>query len=112
MLKLAIRFIVMTGGVFAVAYFFSGIEISSARSAIMAAIILGVLNALVRPVFAFFTFPLKILTLGAFTFVLNGIMLWMASGVVEGFFIDGFMNAFLGALLISLLSAVTNEFIG
>ena len=80
------------------------------------ALVFGLLNALVRPILAWLTCPLVVLTLGLFLLVLNGIMLWLTAmlsthlGLV--FTIDGFVPAFLGALVVSITSAVLNLFVG
>ena len=68
------------------------------------ALVLGVVNALVRPVMVFLTFPLTIITLGLFLLVINGLMLWLASAIVSGIRIHGFGAAFLGALLLTALN--------
>jgi len=80
-------------------------------SAFLAAAILGVLNALFRPVLIILTLPINILTLGLFTFVINAILVMMVSGVVGGFEVHGFWSALLGSLIISLVSWLLNSFI-
>ena len=74
------------------------------------ALVFGVVNAIIRPILKLFTFPLLILTLGLFTFVLNGLMLWLTSSVSSqlglGFHVSGFWPAFWGALVVSFVSAV------
>lgn len=80
------------------------------------AVVFGLLNALVRPVLAWLTCPLVVLTLGLFLLVLNGLMLlltaWVSAGLGLGFTVDGFVPAFLGALLVSVVSAVLSVFVG
>jgi putative membrane protein len=74
------------------------------------ALVFGIVNAIIRPILKFFTFPLFILTLGLFSLVLNGMMLWLTSRIAArlglGFHVDGFVAAFLGALVVSIASTL------
>src|SRR5262249_8980237 len=88
-----------------------GIQARSATTVIAAALVLGLLNAIVRPVLLVLTLPLTLLTLGLFLFVLNALCLWLTSAVVPGFRVRGFWPAFWGALIISALSWAVNGFI-
>jgi len=76
-----------------------------------AALILGVLNAVVRPVLIFLTLPLTIVTLGLFILVLNALLLWLTSALVPAFHIDGFWWALLATIVLSIISAVLNAFV-
>ena len=76
-----------------------------------AALVLGVLNAIVRPVLIILTLPITILTLGLSIFVLNGFLLWLTSRVVEGFRVRNFWAALLGTLLLTVISALLNAFV-
>ncbi len=73
------------------------------------ALILGILNAIVRPVLLFLTFPINLVTLGLFTFVINALMLWLAASFVAGVSVAGFWWAFLAALLISVMGALVGD---
>ena len=106
-----IRWLLLAAAIFMAAYMIDGIHISSFMSAVMAAAVLGVLNAFFRPILLILTLPLNILTLGLFTFVINALLLMMASGVIGGFSVDGFGTAFLGSLIISLVSWLLTSFI-
>lgn len=88
-----------------------GIRIESIGMSIVAAGILGVVNAVLRPVALVLTLPINLLTLGLFTLVVNALMLQLVAAVVPGFFIDGFWAAFWGALVISLVSWLLNIFV-
>ena len=81
-----------------------GIRLDGVLPAIAAGILLGVINAVVRPVLIVLTFPITLVTLGLFLLVLNGLCLWLVAGVVKGFYVDGFWAAVLGALVVSVLS--------
>jgi len=76
-----------------------------------AALVLGILNAIVRPVLIFLTLPITILTLGLFLLVLNGLMFWLTSVVVKGFEVTGFLAALLGAIVMTVISFVLNRFV-
>ncbi len=101
---LLIRWLMLTVAILAAAYLLPGIEVAGIFSAFFAAAILGILNALLRPLLLLLTLPLNILTLGLFTFVINALMLMMASGVIAGFHVGGFWYAVLGSLVIGLIS--------
>lgn len=105
------RWLILTCGIMLAAYFIEGIEVTGFGSAFLAAAILGILNAFFRPVLILLTLPINILTLGLFTFVINALLLMMASGVIGGFEVHGFWAAFLGSLIISLLSWLLSSFI-
>jgi putative membrane protein len=90
----------------------NGIKIQSATAGLLAAGILGVVNAVIRPVALILTLPINILTLGLFTLVINAAMLKLVAALVPGFAIETFSAAFFGALLISIISWVLNLFVG
>jgi putative membrane protein len=88
-----------------------GIEARRVTTVIVAALVLGLVNAVVRPVMLVLTLPLTLVTLGLFLFVLNALCLWLTSAVVPGFEVRGFWPAFGGALIVSALSWVVNGFV-
>jgi len=90
------------------AWLLPGIHITSALSALLAGVILGFVNAIVRPVLFFLTLPLTLLTLGLFIFVLNAICFALTAWLVPGFSVDGFFSALVGALLVSVVSWILN----
>ena len=77
-----------------------------ALAALGAAFVLGLVNAVIRPVFILLTLPVTVLTLGIFLLVINGLLLWLVSGVVPGFHVNGFFGAVAGSVLISLISGI------
>lgn len=111
MLGLLLRWLILSAAILVAAYLFPGIEVSGFGTALFAAVVLGVLNALFRPLLILLTLPINILTLGLFTFVINALLLMMTSGVIGGLVISGFGSALLGSLIISLVSSVLNSFI-
>lgn len=88
-----------------VAYLLPGISVASFGSAMIAALVLGLLNTLVKPVLILLTLPLTIVTLGLFLLVLNALVFWWAGSVLKGFQVNGFWWAVIGALVYSLVSA-------
>jgi putative membrane protein len=87
-----------------VAYLMPSIEVSSFWSALIAALVLGLVNALIRPVLILLTFPVTIVTLGLFILVINGLMFWFVGSILRGFVVQDFTHAFFGALLYSIIS--------
>jgi putative membrane protein len=85
-----------------------GIHAAGMFATFVAALVLGILNALLRPVLLVLTLPLNLLTLGLFTFLINALMLELTGAMVKGFTVDGFGSAILGALLLSLVSFALN----
>jgi len=93
------------------AHVVSGIFISGLYIAIIAAVILGLLNALVRPVLIILTLPITVLTLGLFIFVINASLFYFSSTFIAGFEVDGFLVALIGSFLVSIITTVGNRFI-
>lgn len=87
-----------------VAYLYSGVQVQGWQAAAVAALVLGLVNTLVKPVLVLLTLPITILTLGLFLLVINALLLWAVGSVVPGFHVDGFWAAVLGALLYSLVT--------
>ena len=83
-----------------------GFKVDSFTSALLAAIVLGVINTFIKPVLLFLTLPLTVVTLGLFIFVVNAIVLRLTTLVVPGFAVDGWMPAILGAIVLSLASTI------
>lgn len=88
----------------AVANFVPGIHVDGFMAAFIAALILGLVNTLVRPIFLVLTLPATVLTLGLFIFVINGLMFWFAGSILRGFYVDSFWHGVLGAVLYSLFT--------
>jgi len=106
-----IRWFILTLAILLSAYIIDGIIVTGFFPALFAAAVLGILNAFFRPVLLILTLPVNIVTLGLFTFVINALLLKMASGVISGFDIHGFWAAVLGALVISVVSWFLNSFV-
>jgi putative membrane protein len=108
MTHLLIRWLCLTGAILFAAYVVEGITAAGFFSALFAAAVLGILNLFFRPILLILTLPINILTLGLFTFVINALMLKMASGLIPGFTVIGFWSAIFGAILISLAAWFLN----
>ncbi len=105
------RWIINALALLLVANVVPGFHMESFFSALIAALALGLVNALVRPLLFVLTLPVTIVTLGLFTFVINALMLWLVSSMVKGFDITGFVPALLGAMVLWIFSLLTNWFV-
>lgn len=111
MVGIVLRWLILTLAILVAAHLIEGIEVRGFGSALFAAALLGILNAFFRPILIILTLPITILTLGLFTFVINALLLMMASGVIGGLEVHGFWAAFFGSLIISLISWLLSSFI-
>ncbi len=110
-MSLLLRLVLQAAAVMATAYIVPGVRVANMWSAVIAAIVIGLVNALVRPILLLLTLPVNVLTLGLFTLVINALMFWLASSVVKGFDVQNFSAAFLGALVFWLVSWALNTLI-
>jgi len=106
-----IRWLILTAAIMFASYIIEGIQVKSFFSALFAAAVLGILNAFFRPILIVLTLPINILSLGLFTFIINAMLLKIASGVISGFEVYGFWSAVFGSLLISVVSWILGSFI-
>jgi len=111
MINIITRVLLTALTLLAVERIIDGVSVDTVYSAIIAAIFLGLVNLIVRPVLVILSLPITILTLGLFMFVINGLLFWFVASFVEGFSVSGFIPAFVGALIVSLVSAIGNKFI-
>jgi putative membrane protein len=93
------------------AWVINGISVDGVVPLLVASAILGILNAVIRPILLIITLPINLFTLGLFTFVVNGVLLMITSAVVEGFHVAGFWPAVIGALLLAIISFVLSSFV-
>jgi putative membrane protein len=87
---------------------YPGVHVNDFWSALFAAIILGLVNAILRPLLIILTLPATILTLGLFIFIINAFLFWLVAEIVKGFAVDGFMAALIGSILYSLVTLITS----
>ena len=104
-----IRLLINSAALWVADVIFSGIHFRNFTTLLIAAIIFGLLNALLKPVLIILTLPVNILTLGIFTLVINGLILKITSGLLDGFYLDDFVTAFFAAIFISLVSILLNK---
>ena len=108
MLNLIARWILNAAALLLVAYLYPGVTVESFFAAMIAALVLGLVNAHVRPLLILLTRPVTVLTLGLFLFVLNALLFWFVAEIVQGFRVTGFMAALIGSVLYSLITLVTS----
>ena len=116
-MRFILRWLITAAALWAATGFVSGISFNGDYRLLFAvAIVFGLLNAVVRPILKLLTFPFLILTLGLFIFVLNAVMLWLTGAISDalglGFHVSGFVAAFKGALVVSIVSFVLSLFVG
>ena len=106
------RLLIHMVAILIISYLLPGlIRVDGIWAALVAAFLLGIVNTILRPILIFFTLPITILTLGLFLFVINGLMLWLVSTIVKGFYVNGFWGAVFGSVLISLVSWILSRFL-
>jgi putative membrane protein len=104
MVRLLIGWILNAIALLAVAYLMPSIQVASVGSALIAALVLGLVNTLVRPILVILTLPVTLLTLGLFLFVINGLLFWAVGNFLDGFSVGSFSSGFVGAILYSIIS--------
>ena len=105
-MRILLHWLIGAVALFLLPYVFKWVEVDSVQAALIAALVLGLVNALVRPVLLVLTLPVTLLTLGLFIFVLNGLLFWAVGSFVEGFRVAGFWSGVFGAIVYSLVSFV------
>lgn len=102
-MKLLLKWLLSACALLLVAYLYPGVQVQSFTSALIAAAVMGLFNALLRPVLVVLTLPVTVVTLGLFLFVINALLFWAAASVLDGFHVNGFGAALLGSLIYSAL---------
>ena len=110
-MTLILRLLFNALGLMLIAEYIPGITVDGLYTAIIAAIILGILNIVIKPILLILTIPITIITLGLFTFVINAGLFLFAASFIEDFEVDGFWYAVLGSILMSVISTLGNRFI-
>jgi putative membrane protein len=108
MMMLLARWVVNAAALLLVAYLYPGVHVESFFAALIAALVLGLVNAVIRPILVVLTFPVTLLTLGLFLFVINALLFWLVANVVQGFAVSGFFAALIGSLLYSVITLLTS----
>ncbi|MBI5071638.1 phage holin family protein [Candidatus Falkowbacteria bacterium] len=107
-MALLFRWLIYAVAIMLLTYIVPGISVKNFYSALLAALVLGLVNAVIRPLIILLTLPVNILTLGLFTLVINALMLWFVASIVKGFDVKNFVAAFLGALVLWAVGWLTN----
>lgn len=110
-MSLLLRWLINALALLAATQFIAGFSVSTVYAAIIAALVLGLLNAVIRPILVLLTLPISLLTLGLFTFVINAFLIWFMATFVKGVTVDGFLPAFAVAILLWAVSTATTWFL-
>ncbi len=105
-MKLIVRWLLLAAALLLIAHLYSGVTVAGFGAAMIGALVLGLLNTLVRPLLVLLTFPVTLITLGLFLFVINALMFWAAASVLDGFWVRGFGAALIGSLIYSAAGMV------
>ncbi len=108
-MKLLLTWVLHATALMALAHLYNGVEVTSFGSAMMAALVIGIFNLIVRPALVVLTLPVTLFTLGLFLFVINAFMFWAAAGLLDGFWVRSFGSALLGSLLYSAFGVVIDS---
>ena len=111
MVSLLLHWIISALSLMIVAYIFPGIQLQGMGAALIAPIIIGLINATLGLILKIITLPLTILTLGIFWLIINALMLQLAAAIVPGFYVAGFLSAFFGAIVLSIVSMILRSFV-
>ena len=103
-MRLLLVWLINAAALFALPYLMSSITVDSIVTALIAALVLGLINTVVRPILVLLTLPVTILTLGLFIFVINGLLFWFVGSFIEGFTVGGFWAGVFGAIVYSIIS--------
>jgi putative membrane protein len=103
-MRILIAWLINAVALFLLPHVFKWVQVDSWWAAVIAALVLGLVNALIRPVLVLLTLPVTLLTLGLFIFVINGLLFWAVGSFLEGFRVSGFWSGFFGAIVYSLIS--------
>ena len=109
MIKTLVRWALLAAALLLVAKLYSGVQVSTFNAALIAALVLGLFNAVVRPVLVLLTLPVTLVTLGLFLFVINALMFYWVGGLLDGFSVSGFGAALIGSLIYSVCGLVIDS---
>ena len=110
-MRLLLTWLINALALLALPYLFTSIHVDTFTTALVAALVLGLINTLIRPLLVLLTLPVTLLTLGLFIFVINGLLFWLVGSFVRGFTVDGFWAGVLGAIVYSIISWVLSSLI-
>ncbi len=105
-MNILIRLLISTAIVLMLSYFMGGVQVDSIQTAVLVAVVIGLLNTFLKPILVFFTFPVTVLTLGLFLLVINAAMVMLCDYLLVGFTISSFLNALLFSIILSVLQSL------
>jgi len=108
-MKLLLKWLLSAASLMFVAYLYPGVQVTSLSAALVAALVIGLFNAVLRPILVVLTLPVTVVTLGLFLFVINAFMFWGAAELLKGFQVTGFGAALIGSLIYSALGMVIDS---
>lgn len=108
-MSILLRWVINALTILILPYVIPGFGVNSFYTALIVALVLGILNALVRPILVILTLPINIVTLGLFVLVINAFLIWFVSTFIKGFYISGFWPAFVAGLILTLVSWISNN---
>ncbi len=108
-MKTIVKWLLSAAALIAVAYLYGGVQIQSYSAALIAALVIGLFNMILRPVLVVLTLPVTIISLGLFLFVINALLFWAAAGMLDGFHVKGFGAALLGSLIYSAFGVLIDS---
>ena len=108
-MKTIVKWLLSAAALLAVAYLYDGVQIKSYSAALIAALVIGLFNMILRPVLVVLTLPVTIISLGLFLFIINALMFWAAAGLLDGFHVNGFGAALLGSLIYSAFGVLIDS---
>ena len=111
MVSVLVNWVVSAMVIFSIAYILPGTTVVDFAAALVVALVLGIINALLKPVLLILTLPINILTLGLFTFILNALLIILVSNIVPGFIVDGFLAALIFGIVLSVVNTVLHNFL-
>ena len=111
-MKLLLRLLVTAALVLLIANFLTGVHVASFTTAIIVAIVLGLLNLFIKPILVILTLPVTVITLGLFLLVINAIIILLCTNIVRGFAVDSFWTALLFSIILSILQSITYKIVG
>lgn len=111
-MRILLKWLLSATALLAVAHLYSGVVVASFSSALLAALVIGLFNTLLRPILVILTLPVTVVTMGLFLFVINASMFWLAGSVLQGFHVQDFAAALLGSLIYSMLGLIIDSALG
>jgi len=109
MFRMILKWLVFAGLIMFTAWIIPGITVDNFWSAMIAVVIIALVNTFIKPFVQFVSLPVTFLTLGLFSLVINALLLMLVGVITPGLQVDGFLSAFLGSLLLSLFAGIVNE---